>query len=78
MVLRQQEILTKLQQNYDVTVKNDDPKADSDVTLKNSQELGEIVDSIKNTKDSIDQFKFVLFYLTSYEFLFFILLLIPI
>jgi len=57
MVLRQQEILTKLQQNYDVTVKNDDTKADSDVTLKNSQELGEIVDSIKNTKDSIDQFK---------------------
>ena len=59
MVSRQQEILTKLQQNYDVTSKKDDTKADSDVTVKNSQELGEIVDSVKNAKDSIDQFKFV-------------------
>ena len=71
MVLRQQEILTKLQQNYDVTVKNDDTKADSDVTVKNPQELGEIVDSVKNTKDSFEQFKFVLCYLNFYMFLLF-------
>ena len=75
MVLKQQEILTKLQQNYDVTDKSENTKADNDVTVKNSQELGEIVYSVKNTKDSIEQFKFVLYYLNFYMFLLFFLLI---